>query len=386
MKKSQLILMIISAGILVVISLILIKKDNKSWKRKGGIKTNLLSDSIDVNKINTLNFKDSNSSVSLEKKDGKWTVKERNNYPADFSKISTFVLKIKDLKVVDKINVGKKQLGRLQLLEPSDKEEKDKVGSILELKDKNNKLIEKIIIGKMHHRKIEDSPFGREMPDGRYVMLDSKKEPVLVSETLFGVSSKPAMWLDNDFIKIKNVKSIEFKGSDKNENCLITKENENDKFKIPELSEGKIENQQTINSVLSALKSLTFKDVYPEQIKFKKGDKVKELNSITVKTFDNFIYTIKIAEIDKKYIINIETQANIAEKRIPNKNDKKEDLAKLDKEFELNKKLLKDKLNKEKDFSKWNYEISKYTAENLLKKKSNLISNVSKKEKSVKKK
>ncbi len=75
----------------------------------------LLGESFPVNDVTHISIKQGAKEVNLVKKDDLWRVRERNDYPANFSEISEFLLKARDLKVIQSEEVGASQLPRLQL-------------------------------------------------------------------------------------------------------------------------------------------------------------------------------------------------------------------------------------------------------------------------------
>jgi len=379
MNKKSIILMVSIFMILGIACIYLLNKDKSSWNDKKMANKKLLPDSLDINKISRMKIYDKDNSVMLKKEDGSWKVEERNNYPADFSKISSFILKLRELKIIDTVDAGKSQFGRLQLLEPEEKIDKEKSGTVIELQNDSGKVLSKLILGKMHHRKNSDSPIGGEMPDGRYLKLASNKKPVLINETLFGFSTKSNQWLDKDFIKIKAIKSIQCESSDKEKNWSISKEDKKSQYALADIPEEKTEDLSKINSAMGSFNYFSFTDLYMKNFDFKPNDEFKETATLKIKTFDDFTYTVKIGKSKDKCIAKFDVEAVIPEKRVPGKDEKKEDKEKLDKEFKDNQQKLKEKLQKEKKFVSYIYELSKYKIESILKKKSDFLKNKPKK-------
>jgi hypothetical protein len=373
MNKKTAVLMVVILGVLGIVCIYLLNKDKSSWKSEDAAVKKLLPESFDVNKITKMKIYDKDNSVMLKKDDGSWKVEERKNYPADFSKIGSFILKLSELKIIDTVDAGKSQFGRLKLLEPGKDSDKEKSGTVIELQDDSGKVVEKLILGKMHHRKNSDSPFGGEMPDGRYIKLASAEKPVLINETLFGFSTKPNQWLDKDFIKIKDIKSVKCTSSDSSKNWTVEKSDKKGQFKLEGVPEGKTEDISKINSAMGAFNYFTFTDLYMKDFDFKPNDEFKETATLIIKTFDDFTYTVKMAEGKEKCIAQFNVDAVIPEKRIQGKDEKKEDKEKLDKEFKEKQQKLKEKLEKEKQFAAYIYEIPKYKMDSILKKKTDLV-------------
>ena len=67
-----------------------------------------------VNDVAHIALKQGAEQVNLVKKDGLWRVRERNDYAANYSQISDFLLKLRDLKIVQSETIGPSQKARLE--------------------------------------------------------------------------------------------------------------------------------------------------------------------------------------------------------------------------------------------------------------------------------
>src|SRR5215467_4641896 len=114
MNRKQLIIMLVLVALIGGAGIILVNRQNDSWKgNSAAIGKKLLGD-IPVNDFTHIVFKQGTNELNLAKKDI-WRVRERNNYPANYSEISDFLLKLRDLKVVQTEKIGPSQLARLSL-------------------------------------------------------------------------------------------------------------------------------------------------------------------------------------------------------------------------------------------------------------------------------
>ena len=104
---------------------------------------------------------------------------------------------------------------------------------------------------------------------------------------------------------------------------------------------------------------------------------------MTLDTFDNFTYTIKLGQKTNDNLPLVVTiAAQLPKERTAGKDEKPEDKTRLDKEFKDNQKKLEDRLGQEKSFEKWVYLVSNWTVDSLLKERSQLL--VEKKDESKK--
>src|SRR5262249_35157334 len=148
-----------------------------------------------------ISLKQDTNELNLVKKDGRWRVQERNDYPANYSQISDFLLKARDLKIVQSEQVGPSQLPRLSLVPGQG----TNAALVLDLKDQNAKTIQSLLLGKKHMQKPKgQSPLGdfgdSGWPDGRYVKVGANSTTVaLISDALANMEPKPEQWLNKDF-------------------------------------------------------------------------------------------------------------------------------------------------------------------------------------------
>ena len=115
MNRKQLGILLVLLVALGGAGLVLFKRQNASWSdAKPGIGKKLLGD-FPVNDVSRIVIKEGTNTLNLVKQDDRWRVKERGDYPANYSDISGFLLKARDLKVVQTETVGPSQLPKLQL-------------------------------------------------------------------------------------------------------------------------------------------------------------------------------------------------------------------------------------------------------------------------------
>ena len=105
-------------------------------------------------------IKSGTNEVDLVKKDNLWRVKQRDDYPANFSEISGFLLKAADLKAVQTEEIGPSSWAATSCCRPG----RPNTAVLVELNDQNGKAIKTLLLGKTHMRK------GRRpaLPDGRH--------------------------------------------------------------------------------------------------------------------------------------------------------------------------------------------------------------------------
>ena len=161
---------------------------------------------LPANKINSIEIKSKDGAVSLKKSDSEWVVTDRYNYPAQFSKISGLVRKLKDLKVGRRFEASEGSLERLSLYSPDDPQAPDKAeGTRIELKDEKGNLLSGIVLGK-----VRKSGPDRNISDGHYVIRDGAPDIYLVDKHFEYLDKAPSEWLEKELVKVeqKDIKEI----------------------------------------------------------------------------------------------------------------------------------------------------------------------------------
>ncbi|HEY5914383.1 MAG TPA: DUF4340 domain-containing protein [Verrucomicrobiae bacterium] len=313
--------------------------------------------------------------LNLVKKDGLWRVRERNDYPANYSQISEFLLKLRDLKITQSEKVGASQLPRFGLV-PG---EGTNSAMVVDFKDQNDKTIQSLLLGKKHMRKSNrPSPFGDDMegggwPDGRYVKAGPGADSVvLISDALANIEPKADQWLNKDFFKVEKVRSVNVAFPAATNSWKLSRETETGEWKLAEAKPGEQLDTSKASSVSNPLSSPTFNDVdtssKPEQLGLDKP------TVVTLDTFDNFTYVLKVGQkTNDNYPLAFTVAAQLQKERTPGKDEKPEDKDKLDKEFKEKQKKLEEKLAQEKNYEKWTYLVSSWSLEPLLKERTQLL-------------
>ncbi len=158
---------------------------------------------IPWNNVYEIDIKGIEQSVTLVKSNGAWRVKEYYNYLADFSQISDLVEKLKGVSIGQAFKADKAVLKRLMLLDPEDQKTKDAYkGKALVLKDKNGKVIKKIIFGKA----MKQQEIG--FPAGQYVRFADEDTVYLIGEYMTFLTQGPREWIR---LEILNVGPIDIK-------------------------------------------------------------------------------------------------------------------------------------------------------------------------------
>jgi hypothetical protein len=128
-----------------------------------------------------------------------------------------------------------------------------------------------------------------------------------------------------------------------------------------------------VAAVSSQFASPSFTDVLPPDAPASETGLDKP-STVQIETFDGFVYDIRIGKLkDEGYPVMISVKADLLKERTPAADEKPEDKAKLDQEFQTKQKQLSDKLAAEQKLSTRTYLLMKPTVEQVLKERASLM-------------
>ncbi len=341
--------------------------------RTGDERGKLLGDNFPINEVAGISIQQGTNAVNLAKPDDLWRVRERNNYPADFSKISGFLIKAVDLKIPETEQVDAADLPRLQLAPGQGMDS----GTLLTLKDKDGKTLKALTLGKSHFPKsAQKSPFGEDQsyPDARYVMLaGDTRNVLLVADPLSEVEPRPEQWLNKDFFKVERPKAVAVAYPEASNSWRIARDTETGDWKLDGLKPGLTENTTNLPSVTSPFTAPSFEDVLAPATKPEETGLDKP-TTVTVDTFDDFTYTVKIGKKNgENYPITMAVVANFPKVRVPAKDEKPEDKDKADKAWQTRQKQLDDTLKQMQAYQNWVYLVPGWSVDALQKNLGDLV-------------
>jgi hypothetical protein len=343
-------------------------RNNSSNTTEQGAGGKLLGEDFPVNDVMHISIKQGTNELNLVKKDI-WRVRERSDYPANFPQITEFLVKAASLKVVQTEQIGPSQLARLQLVTGSETNS----GIVLDLKDKNDKSLKTVTLGKMHTRKPPaNSQFPDEgFPDGRYVLLaGDTQSALLVADPLSNVEPKPEQWLNKDFFKVERPRAIAVNFPAATNSWKLTRDTETGEWKLADTKPGEQLDTNKISGVTGPFASPTLNDVLP----LSAATNWDKPTVVTVDTFDDFTYTVAVGKkTNDDYPMTVTVAANFPKERLPPKDEKPEDKAKADKAWNDRQKQLDEKLKQTKALEGWAYLVPAWNVDPILKERKDLM-------------
>lgn len=374
MNRKQLIILILALVILGGAGLVLRKRDQQSWDTTGSKLGEKVLPNFQVNNVSAIHIK-GDKDLDLVKKNDRWCVQERNDYPANYSQITELLFKMGDLKVAQSEPISPPDLGRMDLADPGTGPE---AATLVEFKDAQGKTLESVLLGKKHTRKADrPSPYGDgEFPDGRYILLKSDPSDLLtVSDPLNSVQDKPADWLNKDFFKVEKPKSIALVSTNAADSWTLTRESENSPWVLSNVKTNEVLDTNKVSSLAGTLSYPSFVDIAADQAPAKTG--LDKPTTVTITTFDGFTYTLKIGNKtpENDYDVSVDVAAEFPKETdwTGGKAEKPEDKAKIDKVYQDKYKPLQDKLKQEKELNGWTYVVNGWLIDPLIRTRGQLM-------------
>ena len=375
MNRKQLLTLLVLVVVLGGAGLLLIKRQSASWKASDTAAGKKLLPDLPVNDITRLVIKHDTNEVNLVKKDDLWRVRERADYPANFAQVSEFLIKVRDLKIVQTEQVGASQLGRFELLPPGPGTNS---ATLVEFRDKGDKIIQSLLLGKKYMKsppRRSDMEFTEPgWAVGRFAKpVGISGSVAVVADPLDSVSPKPEQWINKDFFKIEKPKSVSVTYAEPTNSWTLSRESETNDWNLVDAKPEEKLDTSKASSATSGLSYPSFNDVLPADTP-PASVGLDKPTIANIQTFDGFNYTLKIsAKTNDAYHITLAVSADHPKERTPGKDEKPEDKTKLDKEFKDKTTKLDDKLAQEKKLEGWVFAMSSWSLDSLLKRRTELF-------------
>jgi Domain of unknown function (DUF4340) len=349
------------------------RKQTAGWHNQGPELGQKLLGDFQVNDVAQIRIEQGTNDLTLARTNGLWCVAQRDDYPANFSQISQFLLKLRDLKIVQTEEVGSSQLPRLNLAPPG---QGTNAATLLEFDAAGGRPIRTLWLGKAHtQQSSQPSPDAPEAgwPDGRYVLTAPHSTTVaVISDPLNEVSPAPDQWLDKTFLQIEKPQSISVNFPEATNSWELTRSSETNDWELAAAKPGEKLDSSKVSETADSFSSPSFEDVATDLSLKQTG--LDRPTTVEIKTFDGFDYSMEVgAKTNDNCYLTVHTSATMPRKPAPDKGEKPEQQAAADKSFQANLKKLQDKLARESAFNQWVYFVPAWTVDPLLKTRSQLL-------------
>jgi Domain of unknown function (DUF4340) len=283
MNRQQFSVLVFIVALLGAVGWVVYQRGNSSWQSAGQTIGGKLLPNLPANDVAQIVIDSGTNQLTLEKHNEIWSVRDRADYPANFSQISDLLVKLAGLKVVQHEETGPSELPRFNLSSPGPGTNS---GTLLEFKDQTGKTLASLLLGKDH---MNQQPNGQGWPDGRYVIANGNNADVaVVSETFDNATTNPSDWLDKTFFKIANPKSIAVTFPVATNSWKLQRASETNDWALADTRPGEKLDSSKVDDITGSFDSLGFSDVSPG------ATTPASAMTATIETLDGTNYVAKI--------------------------------------------------------------------------------------------
>ncbi len=287
-------------------------------------------------------------SLTIAKQGERWTIAERDGFPADFDKVRDFVIKAISLKVGQSETLSEQDRTRLNL---------DGSGTAVEFLGADAKLLARIALGRKYFKVQPDNP-DQAKGDGRYVALpDDPQRALVVADPLAQASALSADWVSKSAIAADKVKSLEVRHAGGGV-WKIERSADNADWKLAGAQASEKLDVSKANIAAYTFTKLELADVAPKGTKAEDSG-LAEPTVVTATTLDGVTYAVKVGKIEGE---NYYATIAVAGEPKPEGKDAAERL-----------KAIRERLPREQALAGYTLLIPKFKLEDVLKKRAELL-------------
>jgi hypothetical protein len=236
--------------------------------------------------IDAIAVREPGATLTLQRRNARWTIAERAGFPADVEQVRRLVLAVLALKVGASEPIGDKDRARLKL---------DGSGTQLEFRGADGKALATLFVGKKYFKREPENP-DRAAGDGRFVLLPATPNTAyVVADPLALATAKSATWIDKTGFGAEKVRSMEvdFAGSGK---WRIARAREDADWKLTPLYAGETLDVIRANSASYSLNRVAIADVAAPGVRQEDTGLDKPV-TVVASTFDRLTYTLKLGKL-----------------------------------------------------------------------------------------
>jgi len=303
---------------------------------------------LDTSNIAAIAIGTGDNAVTLKRSGSRFLVTNKDNYPADVTKINNLITQVLDIRTVEKITDNPENFTDLGV---TDANAQNKVV----FENAKSEVITGVIVG---NRTDSGSSYVKEV----------KSNDVYVSNESPWLQTSAMDYIDSELLNVKKEDVVSVTVTDPNGSYTLHTEPNSSNVYLANMPAGKkLKNEQ---DVFSALSGLRFNDVMRQA---SADESLQFTHQYVCNLKNEIVYTLKLANKDDKYFAKVSAEykgaANISKER---KVESEEELKK--KEQQLLARDGAEEFNKKHDG--WVYEIAEYNAKNLTKSKSELLEDI----------
>jgi hypothetical protein len=248
--------------------------------------------------IATIRIVEPKATLTVQRKDDRWVIAERADFPADTGKVREFVLKVIGLKIGQSEPLGEKDRARLNL---------DSSGTKVEFKAADGKDLGVFIVGRKYFKREVDNP-AKAIPDGRFIGLPGDAGTAyLVGDPLTQAAASSAEWIDRTSFQVEKVKTLEVRypagGA-----WRIERAGDNAEWQLTGAKPGEKLDVSRANAASYSLQLLELADVAAKEVTDTGLDKPITVDATTL---EGLSYAIKVGKLaGENYYVSFTSSGN----------------------------------------------------------------------------
>ena len=313
-----------------------------------------------------------NSTSTLQLTPQGWTLADRQDYPANFTRLKQLLTALNELKITQSLEAG------------TTYDQRFGIDTRLTLKDAEGKLLRTLQIGKTLSNGQQDPMAalmgGGSTASGRYLRLPEDEGTVYItSEPLRDLSTAPTDWLSPDFIQVHAPVTVSLSQPGQPETLAweAGRIDEDDTVKLEgEIPAGMEQNTTALSALSTVLARASFEDVVSPEAAQGLIDPTQVQRAILF-NLHGFTYTIdiypKAAPGTENSLITIKVDAEFDPTRPAIDASSPETIEAADKAWAITLKQRQDQLAREQALTGHYYEVTSYTLQNLLKARTDFL-------------
>lgn len=297
---------------------------------------------LKASEVASISIREPKESLTLAKKDGRWTIAEKNGYAADLDRVTDLVVKAIELKAGQVEPIGEKDRPRLLLADKG-----EGAGTAVTFKAADGRILGELLVGKKYFKKEPEGDASKAQGDGRFVMLPSDPRQVYtVSDPLRQATAASGQWVSKEGVAIEKVKVLEVKPAEGNDGYRIERVTDGIDWKLDRAAAGQKLDVSRANAASYSLNKLEIEDLAAADA----DTGLDKPTIVTATTFDGLTYTLRIGKTDKdRTFVKVEVEGT--PRREPGaapKDEKPEAKEKREKAFAEELKNLEERVAREK--------------------------------------
>lgn len=388
-KRQVVVLWIIAILLIVAAAVVRLRDSDGSVTKMQRADGETFLKEFPAEQVAKIELKGAKDTTTLVRKDGKWTIAERENYPARLAGVQEFLRTLTEVKVTQGIECEPSFLPRFGMDATASKEEDRGIEAVFS--NDAGSEVAKVNFGKNVQAAGDPmSMMGGGGTSGRFVHNAADTSGVYkVSEIFPSLSTDPKTWLDPQFIQVEKIKSISLSPAAKPEEVAwkLVRADENAEFTLEGAKEGETVDPAASGPLKSLFSYVRYDDVATAEEAAEIGNPV-ETRTVKIETLEGFTYTIKLTPtLPKKeepatpespapeamFLMTVDVSAEIPAERKKDEKETPEDAKAKDTAFTERKATLEKRLATEKALAGRIFKVSAATVQPLVKERAELI-------------